>query len=69
GQAAGLKYYDLQGVPLSKDENHPMHGFYRFKKGFNGQEVEFVGEYDFAPLNWPYQLWQNLRFDRRQFLQ
>ncbi|GBR73019.1 putative methicillin resistance protein [Candidatus Termititenax aidoneus] len=69
GQAAGLKYYDLQGVPLSKDENHPMHGFYRFKKGFNGQEVEFIGEYDFAPLGWPYQLWQNWPFDRRQYLQ
>jgi lipid II:glycine glycyltransferase (peptidoglycan interpeptide bridge formation enzyme) len=68
-QAAGLKYYDLQGVPLIKDESHPMYGFYRFKKGFNGQEVEFIGEYDFAPLSWPYQLWQNLSFDRKRFLQ
>jgi lipid II:glycine glycyltransferase (peptidoglycan interpeptide bridge formation enzyme) len=68
GQVAGLKYYDLQGVPLIKDESHPMYGFYRFKKGFNGQEVEFIGEYDFAPLSWPYRLWQNLRFDRRQYL-
>jgi lipid II:glycine glycyltransferase (peptidoglycan interpeptide bridge formation enzyme) len=69
GQAAGLKYYDLQGVPLVKDQNHPMYGFYRFKKGFNGQEVEFIGEYDFAPQGWLHRLWQNLRFDRRQYLQ
>ena len=66
---AGLKYYDLQGVPLIKDENHPMYGFYRFKKGFNGQEVEFIGEYDYAPVNFLYQIWQNLGFDRKQYLQ
>ncbi|MDR1453543.1 MAG: aminoacyltransferase [Candidatus Margulisbacteria bacterium] len=69
GQAAGLKYYDLQGVPLVKDETHPMHGFYRFKKGFNGQEVEFIGEYDFAPRSWLYNIWQSLSFDKKQYLQ
>ncbi|MDR1997263.1 MAG: peptidoglycan bridge formation glycyltransferase FemA/FemB family protein [Candidatus Margulisbacteria bacterium] len=69
GQAAGLHYYDLQGVPLVKDEIHPMHGFYRFKKGFNGQEVEYLGEYDYAPCGWLYNLWQRWSFDKKQYLQ
>jgi lipid II:glycine glycyltransferase (peptidoglycan interpeptide bridge formation enzyme) len=57
-KAKGITHYDLQGIPLIKDENHPMYGFYRFKKGFNGQEIEFVGEYDYAPNRLLYKLWE-----------
>lgn len=38
--------YDFQGIPHYQDENHPNYGVYRFKKGFNGQVVEFAGEFD-----------------------
>ncbi|GBR76524.1 putative methicillin resistance protein [Candidatus Termititenax persephonae] len=69
GRAAGLQYYDLQGVPLNKDAQHPMHGFYRFKKGFNGQETEFIGEYDYAPCPWVYWFWNNFTLDKKQYLQ
>lgn len=36
--------YDFRGVSGHVDEGHPQYGIYRFKKGFNGEFVEFVGE-------------------------
>ena len=36
--------YDFRGVSGHIDENHPQYGIYKFKKGFNGDFVEFVGE-------------------------
>lgn len=36
--------YDFRGVSGHVDENHPQYGIYKFKKGFNGEFVEFVGE-------------------------
>ncbi|MFY9175076.1 MAG: peptidoglycan bridge formation glycyltransferase FemA/FemB family protein [Peptococcia bacterium] len=49
--------YDFRGVPGDVPEDHPLYGLVRFKKGFNGEYTEFVGEYDlvFSPLF--YQLW------------
>lgn len=37
----GSTLYDLWGI--HPDPNHPWSGFTRFKRGFNGQEKEFVG--------------------------
>lgn len=68
-KARGDEYYDLQGVPLIKDENHPMYGFYRFKKGFNGQEVEFIGEYDYSPVKFLYNIWNNYKLGKGVYLQ
>lgn len=44
--------YDFRGVSGDLDESNPMYGLYRFKKGFNGDLVEFVGalDYVFNPL-------------------
>lgn len=36
--------YDFRGVSGFKDENDPQYGVYRFKKGFNGDFIEFVNE-------------------------
>jgi lipid II:glycine glycyltransferase (peptidoglycan interpeptide bridge formation enzyme) len=36
--------YDFRGVSGHIDENHPQYGIYKFKKGFNGDFIEFVGE-------------------------
>ncbi|MDP4152398.1 MAG: peptidoglycan bridge formation glycyltransferase FemA/FemB family protein [Bacillota bacterium] len=36
--------YDFRGVAGIIDETHPLYGLYRFKKGFNGEFTEFVGE-------------------------
>ena len=43
----GCEIYDLRGVPgVIEDENNPIYGLYRFKKGFGGDLVEFIGEFD-----------------------
>ena len=36
--------YDFRGVVGIVDESHPQYGLYRFKKGFNAEFTEFVGE-------------------------
>jgi lipid II:glycine glycyltransferase (peptidoglycan interpeptide bridge formation enzyme) len=41
------KLYDLWGIPANPKEGHPLWGVYRFKKGFNGRLVKFIGAYDF----------------------
>ena len=46
------RIYDFRGVSGHVDENHPQYGIYKFKKGFNGDFVEFVGELNmvFKPM-------------------
>jgi len=48
----GLGEYDLWGIPVNPEENHPLYGVYRFKKGFKGKLVKYIGAYDFpySPL-------------------
>ncbi|MDO5556322.1 MAG: peptidoglycan bridge formation glycyltransferase FemA/FemB family protein [Clostridia bacterium] len=36
--------YDFRGVSGFKDINSPQYGVYRFKKGFNGELIEFIDE-------------------------
>jgi len=36
--------YDFRGVSGFKDTSDPQYGIYKFKKGFNGEFVEFVDE-------------------------
>lgn len=43
----GCKIYDFRGVSGDMNESNPLYGLYRFKKGFNGDLVEFTGEYDY----------------------
>lgn len=54
----GCRMYDFRGVSGDLNPDNPLYGLYRFKKGFNGDFVEFVGEFDyvFAPV--VYNLWQ-----------
>ncbi len=44
----GFKDYDLFGIPSNPTENHPLWGVYRFKKGFNGKLIKYVGVFDLA---------------------
>ncbi len=39
--------YDFLGIPVNADENSPMIGVYRFKKGFNGSILGYAGEFDY----------------------
>lgn len=45
-KAFGSKIYDFYGMPPTDDENHPMHGLYRFKTGFGGKNIHRVGSLD-----------------------
>ncbi len=40
----GADMYDFRGVSGVVDESHPQYGLYRFKKGFNAEFTEFIGE-------------------------
>ncbi len=42
----GCGMYDFRGVSGDMDEDNPLYGLYRFKKGFNGALTEFIGEWD-----------------------
>ncbi len=49
------RIYDFRGVPGQVGEDHPLYGLYKFKLGFGGDYVEFVGEMDLVlnkPVNW-----------------
>lgn len=42
----GARIYDFRGVSGDLSEDNPLYGLYKFKKGFNGDFTEFVGEMD-----------------------
>ncbi len=43
----GCEIYDFRGVSGDLSEDNPLYGLYRFKKGFNGDLCEFIGEFDY----------------------
>lgn len=42
----GFHYYDFRGIAPTDDPEHPWAGITRFKAGFGGRVVRFVGTYD-----------------------
>ena len=40
------RIYDFRGVSGDLTEDNPLYGLYKFKKGFNGDFTEFMGEFD-----------------------
>lgn len=45
----GRKTYDFWGIASTNaPENHPWAGVTRFKRGFGGKEVNYIGAYDFV---------------------
>lgn len=49
-KAAGCKEYDMFGTAPNDNISHPLHGLYRFKKGFGGNLFHRMGCWDY-PLN------------------
>lgn len=45
---AGLKYYDFGGIAPKDQPRHPWQGITRFKQGFGGKRVVYIGTYDFV---------------------
>ncbi len=49
----GCSVYDFQGISGNlSEENNPLYGLYRFKRGFAGEVVELAGEFEvvYRPL-------------------
>ena len=49
-KAAGCKEYDMFGTAPNANSSHPLHGLYRFKKGFGGNLFHRMGCWDY-PLD------------------
>lgn len=49
GKAREAKTFDLWGsLGPNPDQSDPWYGFHRFKEGYGGRLVEFIGSYDFV---------------------
>ncbi|KLU59192.1 lipid II:glycine glycyltransferase [Peptococcaceae bacterium CEB3] len=59
-KSLGCTMYDFRGVPGHLTEDNPLYGLYRFKKGFNGEYTEFIGEWDLVYRPFVYFLWRHL---------
>ncbi len=54
----GCTLYDFRGVSGDLNEENPLYGLYKFKRGFNGEFTEFIGEWDFVYRPFMYSLWK-----------
>jgi lipid II:glycine glycyltransferase (peptidoglycan interpeptide bridge formation enzyme) len=45
---AGATTYDLWGIPETDDQNEAMAGVYRFKSGWGGRIVRFMGNFEYV---------------------
>lgn len=52
------EYYNFYGISSDLSEKDPMYGVYLFKKGFGGEVVELIGEYDLAISKFYYFLYE-----------
>lgn len=56
-QAQGARVYDFWGAPDEFEEADRMWGVWRFKAGFNGEVVRFIGAWDYTPRPLLYRLY------------
>ena len=65
-QAQGFRYYDFWGIAPEDQPDHPWAGFSFFKRGFGGQQVDYMHAQD-LPFNSSYWLVYALEtFKRRR---
>ncbi|MCL5113577.1 MAG: peptidoglycan bridge formation glycyltransferase FemA/FemB family protein [Patescibacteria group bacterium] len=59
GKKLGLKKFDMWGaLGPNPDPKDPWYGFHKFKQGYGGDLVEFVGSYDFVINPFLYNLYR-----------
>lgn len=59
GKKMGLKKFDMWGaLGPNPDEHDPWFGFHRFKQGYGGELIEFVGSYDLVLNPFLYELYK-----------
>ncbi len=53
-KAQGATLYDLWGIAETEDLNDPMAGVYRFKRGWGGRMIRYIGSFDYvySPLTY-----------------
>jgi lipid II:glycine glycyltransferase (peptidoglycan interpeptide bridge formation enzyme) len=56
-RAAGCRVYDLWGAPERFEDSDPLWGVFRFKEGFGGQVVRYLGAWDLPVNHWMYRLY------------
>lgn len=44
----GCNLYDFRGISGDLSEENPLYGLFRFKRGFTGRFVEYIGEFDYV---------------------
>ncbi|NDL66151.1 peptidoglycan bridge formation glycyltransferase FemA/FemB family protein [Anaerotalea alkaliphila] len=54
----GCTLYDFRGISGDLDPNNHLYGLYRFKRGFNGEFVEYIGEFDLPVSKTWYRIWE-----------
>lgn len=57
----GCDIYDFRGVSGDLSPENPLYGLYKFKKGFSGDLVEFIGEYELITKPIVYKTMQKAR--------
>lgn len=57
----GCTMYDFRGISGDLDPKNPLYGLYRFKRGFGGSMVEFIGDYDLVLSKGWYIFWSEAR--------
>lgn len=55
-----FKYVNFYGIAGDFDPNNKYHGIYEFKKGFNGNVVEYIGEFT-LPIGFSYKIFNILK--------
>lgn len=58
---SGCDIYDFRGVSGDLTPENPLYGLYKFKKGFSGELVEFIGEYELITKPFVYKSMQKAR--------
>lgn len=59
-KARGCTLYDFLGVSCHMNPAEPIYGLYRFKRGFNTEYTEFIGEFDLPLRPRFYRAWNAL---------
>lgn len=54
----GYDYYNFYGISSNLSKDDPLYGVYLFKKGFGGEVVELLGEYDLKVNSFYYFLYK-----------
>lgn len=61
GMEHGKKRYNLYGITGNFDKNDEGYGVYEFKRGFQGEVIELIGDFDYIVNPFVYSIYKNLK--------